>query len=269
MTTRQPCLNLAESVKSSNKISMADLPKMHRTLDHPSRSQFSHIFQQALNVDTLPEDLQNAADLIHDHCMIFMKSSRPVPRPRVALLSVHQPGVCASVEYGDIHHPSRGKAFRVLIMADDFSGRVYASTVDDASVTGERTAEAFMMLSCETFAKVTIGLDTRCDNKFFRTLLGRMGTDVRTVPTEAQWASHVEKPVHLLRVAFTKIAAEYPKLSPEAVIALAVRSVNSMKTSTGLSRLKIDCGRPARHLSMPEELFALSPQVLPASAHKI
>jgi hypothetical protein len=97
--------NLAESVKSSYSISLADLPKMHRTLDHPCRSQFSHILRQALNVDTLPEDLQNAADLGHDHCVICVKSSRPVPRPRVALPSVHQPGVCASVDYGDIHHP--------------------------------------------------------------------------------------------------------------------------------------------------------------------
>jgi hypothetical protein len=105
-------------------------------LDHPSRSQFAHILRQALNVDTLPEYLQNAADLVHDHCVICVKSSRPVPRPRVALPSVHQPGVCAFMDYGDIHHPSRGKAFRVLIMADDFSGRVYASIVDDASVTG-------------------------------------------------------------------------------------------------------------------------------------
>jgi hypothetical protein len=114
--------NLAESVKSSYSISLADLPKIHRTLDHPSRSQFAHILRQALNVDTLPEDLQNAADLVHDHCVICVKSSRPVPRPRVALPSVYQPGVCASVDYGDTHHPSRGKAFRVLIMADDFSG---------------------------------------------------------------------------------------------------------------------------------------------------
>jgi hypothetical protein len=144
------------------------------------------------------------------------------------------------VDYGDIHHPSCGKDFRVLIMADDFSGRVYASIVDDASVTGERTAEAFMMLSCETLAKVTIDPDTRFDNKFFRTLLGRMGTEVRTVPTDAHWVLLSEKPVHLLRVAFTKIAAETAKLSPEAVLALAVRSMNSMKTSTGLSRLEID-----------------------------
>jgi hypothetical protein len=113
---------------------------MHRTLDHPSRSQFAHILRQALNVDTLPEDLQKATDLVHDHCVICVKSSRLVPRPRAALPSLHKPGVCASVDYGDIHHPSRGKAFRVLIMADDFSGRVYASIVDDASVTGERTA---------------------------------------------------------------------------------------------------------------------------------
>jgi hypothetical protein len=249
--------NLAESVKSSYSISLADLPKMHRTLEHPSRLQFAHILRQALNVDTLPEDLQNAADLVHEIFVICVKTSRPVPRPRVSLPSVHQPGVCASVEYEDIHHPARGKAFRVLIMADDFSGRVYASTVDDASVTGERTAEEFMMLSCETFAKVIIGLDTRFDNKFFHTMLGRMGTDVRTVPTDAQWASQAEKPVHLLRVAFTKIAAELAKLSPEAVIALAVRSVNSMKTSTGLSRLEIDCGSPARHPPLSEELFAL------------
>jgi hypothetical protein len=123
------------------------------------------------------------------------------------------------VDYEDIHHPSRGKAFRVLITADDFSGRVYASIVNDASVTGERTAESFMMLSCETFAKVTIDPDTRFDNKFFRTVLGRMGTEVRTVPTDAHWASHAEKPVHLLSVAFTKIAAEHAKLSPEAVLA--------------------------------------------------
>jgi hypothetical protein len=75
--------------------------------------------------------------------------------------------------------------------------------------------------------------------------------------------------VHLLRVAFTKIAATHAKLSPEAVFALAVRSVNSMKTSTGLSRLEIDCGRPARRPPLPEELFALSPPVLPASAHEI
>jgi hypothetical protein len=46
--------------------------------------------------------------------------------------------------------------------------------------------------------------------------------------------------VHLHRVAFTKIAAEHAKLSLEVVIALAMRSVNSMKTSTGLSRLEID-----------------------------
>jgi hypothetical protein len=153
-------------------------------------------------------------------------------------------------------------------MADDFSGRVYASIVDDASVTGERTAEAFMMLSCETFAKNTIDPDTRYDNKFFRTLLGRMGTEVRTVPTDAHWASHAEMPVHLLRVAFTKIAAEHAKLSPEAFLALAVRSVNSMMTSTGLSRLEIDC-RPAIHTALFEELFALSSSVLPASAHEI
>jgi hypothetical protein len=80
--------NMAESVKSSYSISLADLPKMHRTLDHPSRSQFSHILRQALNVDTLPEDPQNAADLVHDHCVIFVKSSRPVPRPQVSLPSV-------------------------------------------------------------------------------------------------------------------------------------------------------------------------------------
>jgi hypothetical protein len=146
--------NLAESVQSSYSISLADLPKIHCTLDHPSRSQFAHILRQALNVDSLPEGLQNVADLFHDHCVICVKSSRPVPRPRVAVPSVHQPGVCASVDYGDIHHPSRGKSFRELIMADDFSGRVYASIEDDASVTGERTAEAFMMLSCETFPKV-------------------------------------------------------------------------------------------------------------------
>jgi hypothetical protein len=144
--------NLAESVKSSSLISLADLPKMHRTLDHPSRSQFAHVLRQALNVDTLPEDLQNSADLVHDHCVICVKSSRPVPRLRVAVPSIHQPGVCVSVYYRDIHNPSRGKAFRVLIMADDLSGRVYASIVDEASVTGERTAVAFMMLSCETFA---------------------------------------------------------------------------------------------------------------------
>jgi hypothetical protein len=246
--------NLAESVKSSYSISLADLPKMHRALDHPSRSQFAHILPQTLNVDTLPEDLQNAADLVHDHCVICViceKSSRPVLRPRVALPSVHQLGVCASVYYGDIHHPSRNKAFRVLIMADDFSGIAYTSIVDDASVTGERSAEAFMMLSCGKFVNVTIDPDTRFDNKFFRTLLGRMGIEVRTVPTDAHKASHAEKPVHLLRVAFTKIAAEYAKLSPEAVLALSVRSVNSMKTSTGLSRLKIDCGRQARHPYCP------------------
>jgi hypothetical protein len=57
--------------------------------------------------------------------------------------------------------------------------------VDDVSVTGERTAEAFMMLSCKTFAKVTIDPDTRFDNKVFRTLLGRMGTEIRTIPTDA------------------------------------------------------------------------------------
>jgi hypothetical protein len=77
--------------------------------------------------------------------------------------------------------------------------------VDDASVTGERTAKAFMMLSCETFAKITIDPDTRFDDKFFRTLLGLMGIEVRTIPKDAHWASHAEKPVHLLRVAFSKL----------------------------------------------------------------
>jgi hypothetical protein len=75
--------------------------------------------------------------------------------------------------------------------------------------------------------------------------------------------------VHLLRVAFTKIAAEHSKLSPEAVLSLAVRSVNSVKTSTCLSRLEIYCGRSVRHPPLSEELFALSPPVLPASAHEI
>jgi hypothetical protein len=70
-------------------------------------------------------------------------------------------------------------------------------------------------------------------------------------------------------VAFTKIAAEHTKLSPEDMLAISVRFVNSMKTSTGLSRLEIDCGRPARHPPLSEELFALSLPVLPASAHEI
>jgi hypothetical protein len=125
------------------------------------------------------------------------------------------------------------------------------------------------MLSCETFAKVIIDPDTRFGNKFFRTLLGRMGTEVRTVPTDASWASHSEKPLHLLRVSFTKIAAEHEKQFPEAVLALVVRSVNSMKTSTGLSRLEIDCGRPARHPHLSEELFALSPPVSPEPSRGI
>jgi hypothetical protein len=42
-----------------------------------------------------------------------------------------------------------------------------------------------------------------------------------------------------------------------------------MKTTTGLSRLVIDCGRSARHPPLSEEAFALSPPVLPASAHEI
>jgi hypothetical protein len=75
--------------------------------------------------------------------------------------------------------------------------------------------------------------------------------------------------VHLLRVAFTKIAAEHSKISPEAMLALALRSVKSMNTSTGLSRLEIDCGRPARQPPLSEEPFALSPPVFPASAHEI
>jgi hypothetical protein len=212
---------------------------MHCTLDHPSRSKFAYVLHQALNVDTLSEDLQNSADLVHDHCMICVKYPRPVPRPRVALPSAHHPRVCTSVCYEDIHHPSRDKAFRVLIMADDFSGRVYASIVDDESVTGERTAEAFTMLSCETFAKVITYPDIRFDIMFFRTLLGRMGTEFRAVPTVAHWDSPAEKPVLLLRVAFTKIAAEHAKLSPEAVLASAERSVNSKKTSTGQSHLEI------------------------------
>jgi hypothetical protein len=66
-----------------------------------------------------------------------------------------------------------------------------------------------------------------------------------------------------------QIAAEYAKISPEAVLALAVRALNSMKTSTGLSRLEIHCGRPARHRHLSEELFSLSLPVLPASAHAI
>jgi hypothetical protein len=141
--------------------------------------------------------------------------------------------------------------------------------VDDASVTGERTAEAFMTLSSETFAKITIDPDIRSNNKFFRALLGRMGTEVRTVPTDAHWASHAERPVHLLRVAYTKIAAESAKLSPESVHALAVRSLNSMTTSTVLSRIEIDCGRPAGPPPLYEEPFALNLPVLSASAHEI
>jgi integral membrane sensor domain MASE1 len=66
-----------------------------------------------------------------------------------------------------------------------------------------------------------------------------MGTEVRTVPTNAHQFSHAEKPVHLLRVAFAKIAAEHAMLSREDVLALAVHSVNSMKTSTGLSLLRL------------------------------
>jgi hypothetical protein len=141
--------------------------------------------------------------------------------------------------------------------------------VDDEAVTGKRTAEAFVMLTCETFAKVIIDPDIRFDNKFFCTMLGPMGTEVRTVPTDAHCDSHAERHVHRLQVAFTKIATENATLPPEAVLALAVRSVNSMKTSTGLSRLEIDCDRPARHPPLSDELFALSLPVLPASAHEI
>jgi hypothetical protein len=117
--------------------------------------------------------------------------------------------------------------------------------------------------------KVTIDPDTRFYYKFFRALLKRMGTEVRTVLTDAHWDSHVEKPVHLLLVAFTKISTKHAKLSPEALLALAEHSVNSIKKSNDLSRLEIDCGRPARHPPLPEKLYALIPSVFPASAHEI
>jgi hypothetical protein len=74
--------------------------------------------------------------------------------------------------------------------------------------------------------------------------------------------------VHLLRVAFTKICAEHAIISPEAVLALEVRSVNSMKTSTGLSRLEIDCGRPARHPPLSEELLRSCRRLWPRSTHR-
>jgi hypothetical protein len=96
-----------------------------------------------------------------------------------------------------------------------------------------------------------------------------MRNEVRTVPTDSHWTSHAEKPVHLLRAAFTKITAENAKLSPKSVLALAVRFVNSMGTSTGLSRLTFDCGLPARPSPLSEELFAFIPPVLPASTHDI
>jgi hypothetical protein len=75
--------NLAEFVTSSHSISLADMPKMHLILDHPSRSQFAHILRQALNVDTFLEDLPNAADLVHNHCLICVKSSRPFIVPEL------------------------------------------------------------------------------------------------------------------------------------------------------------------------------------------
>jgi hypothetical protein len=53
------------------------------------------------------------------------------------------------------------------------------------------------------------------------------------------------------------------------VLVLAVRSVNSMKTSAGLSGLGTDCSRTARHPPLSEELFALSLPVMPASAYVI
>jgi hypothetical protein len=89
------------------------------------------------------------------------------------------------VAYRDIHHPFRSNVFGVLIMAEDFSGQVYASIVDEASVTGEQTAETFMTLSSEKFSKVTINSDTLFDNEFFRTLRRWMGTKFRTVPMDA------------------------------------------------------------------------------------
>jgi hypothetical protein len=45
--------------------------------------------------------------------------------------------------------------------------------------------------------------------------------------------------------------------------------MNSIKTWTGPSRLEIDCGRPARHSILSDELFAFSLIMLPASAHVI
>jgi hypothetical protein len=42
-----------------------------------------------------------------------------------------------------------------------------------------------MMLSCEPFAKVNIDPDSLFNDKFFSTLLGRMRTKVRTVPTDS------------------------------------------------------------------------------------
>jgi hypothetical protein len=41
--------NLSESVKSLYSISLADLPNIHRTLDHLSRSQFAHVLRQAFS----------------------------------------------------------------------------------------------------------------------------------------------------------------------------------------------------------------------------
>jgi hypothetical protein len=40
-------------------------------------------------------------------------------------------------------------------------------------------------------------------------------------------------------------------------------------TSSGQSRLEIDCGRPARYPPLSEQPFSLSSLVLPASAHEV
>jgi hypothetical protein len=126
-------------------------------------------------------------------------------------------------------------------MAANFSGRVYAPIVDDVSVTGERIAEVLMMLFCETFAKITIDPDIRFDNKFLRTLLGQMVTKVRAVPTDAPWNSHADNHVHLLRVSFTKIAAERAKLTPEAYCAFLRMRPLSISCAEGF--VVISCGK--------------------------
>jgi hypothetical protein len=145
-----------------------------------------------------------------------------------------------------------------------------SGTVLSGPVNARNRIAAFLQTTPNAYTRVTYDLDTNFRNSDYRNVLQRLGSEAWAVPADAHWPSAAEKSIELVQTELDAAIQEFPELTPDSALKIAVLLVNSRALwAHNVTRATVHFGRDVARQTLSSQLFAQSPEWIPLSMSDI